>query len=392
MELYTSHGAIISTAMLLVSDSILGKLYTYTPDGIRSSKTVNGTKTEYLLNGTQILAQKTGSDVMWFFYDSTGTRIGVQQGNVTAYYMYNLQGDVVGLADAATGKIIAKYLYDAWGKCVSVENADGYTIGTANPFRYRGYYYDNDTGLYYLQSRYYDPAIGRFINADTYTTTDADGLLSTNMFAYCENNPVNMSDETGTVPSWLKKVGAAVAVVAGVAAVAAITVATAGAGTAAAVIAVGAAKGAAIGMASGAISGAAIGAASHIRSTGSWKGAGAAALNGMGDGALSGAVTGAVTGAAVNTIRVGQAAKAWDASSKGGPWKNMSDHYSRHVLKEGKKSMTRNVITYTNDAKALWVNSNGTGKLMSSGSLRLKGSGVGGFYSPSGLIRSFFYQ
>ena len=183
--------------MLLVSDSILGKLYTYTPDGIRSSKTVNGTKTEYLLNGTQILAQKTGSDVMWFFYDSTGTRIGVQQGNVTAYYMYNLQGDVVGLADAATGKIIAKYLYDAWGKCVSVENADGYTIGTANPFRYRGYYYDNDTGLYYLQSRYYDPAIGRFINADTYTTTDADGILSSNMFAYCENNPVNRSDPNG---------------------------------------------------------------------------------------------------------------------------------------------------------------------------------------------------
>ena len=197
MELYTSHGAIISTAMLLVSDSILGKLYTYTPDGIRSSKTVNGTKTEYLLNGTQILAQKTGSDVMWFFYDSTGTRIGVQQGNVTAYYMYNLQGDVVGLADAATGKIIAKYLYDAWGKCVSVENADGYTIGTANPFRYRGYYYDNDTGLYYLQSRYYDPEVGRFINADGFVTTDVLGLLSSNMFVYCENNPICKTDISG---------------------------------------------------------------------------------------------------------------------------------------------------------------------------------------------------
>lgn len=208
MELYTSHGAIISTAMLLVSDSILGKLYTYTPDGIRSSKTVNGTKTEYLLNGTQILAQKTGSDVMWFFYDSTGTRIGVQQGNVTAYYMYNLQGDVVGLADAAMGKIIAKYLYDAWGKCVSVENADGYTIGTANPFRYRGYYYDNDTGLYYLQSRYYDPAIGRFINADAFASTDTKDLLGTNMFAYCENNPVNMVDPNGCdpIPSWAKRI------------------------------------------------------------------------------------------------------------------------------------------------------------------------------------------
>ena len=194
--------------MLLVSDSILGKLYTYTPDGIRSSKTVNGTKTEYLLNGTQILAQKTGSDVMWFFYDSTGTRIGVQQGNVTAYYMYNLQGDVVGLADAATGKIIAKYLYDAWGKCVSVENADGYTIGTANPFRYCGYYYDNDTGLYYLQSRYYDPAIGRFINADAFASTDTKDLLGTNMFAYCENNPVNMVDPNGCdpIPSWAKRI------------------------------------------------------------------------------------------------------------------------------------------------------------------------------------------
>ena len=202
MELYTSHGAIISTAMLLVSDSILGKLYTYTPDGIRSSKTVNGTKTEYLLNGTQILAQKTGSDVMWFFYDSTGTRIGVQQGNVTAYYMYNLQGDVVGLADAATGKIIAKYLYDAWGKCVSVENADGYTIGTANPFRYCGYYYDNETGFYYLQTRYYDPTIARFINADSYLTTDITGFISSNMFAYCENNPVMYSDIGGSVRNY----------------------------------------------------------------------------------------------------------------------------------------------------------------------------------------------
>ena len=198
MELHTSHGAIISKAMLLVSDNILGKLYTYTPDGIRSSKTVNGTKTEYLLNGTQILAQKTGSDVMWFFYDSTGTRIGVQQGNVTAYYMYNLQGDVVGLADAATGKIIAKYLYDAWGKCVSVENADGYTIGTANPFRYRGYYYDNETGFYYLNSRYYNPEVGRFLNADAFASTDISDVLSTNMFAYCENNPVIFYDNGGT--------------------------------------------------------------------------------------------------------------------------------------------------------------------------------------------------
>ena len=132
-----------------------------------------------------------------YTYDSTGTRTGVQQGNVTAYYMYNLQGDVVGLADAATGKIIAKYLYDAWGKCVSVENADGYTIGTANPFRYRGYYYDNETGFYYLNSRYYNPEVGRFLNADAFASTDISGVLSTNMFAYCENSRVNCSDPMG---------------------------------------------------------------------------------------------------------------------------------------------------------------------------------------------------
>ena len=118
-------------------------------------------------------------------------------GNHFYYYLYNLQGDVIALADASTGKLVATYTYDAWGKCVNVRNADGYTIGTDNPFRYRGYYYDNDTGLYYLQSRYYDPAIGRFINADGFVTTDVLGLLSSNMFVYCENNPICKTDISG---------------------------------------------------------------------------------------------------------------------------------------------------------------------------------------------------
>ena len=103
------------------------------------------------------------------------------------------------------GNQIVQYNYDPWGKLLSIntwgelpgENEWYLSIAEANPLRYRGYYYDTDTGLYYLQSRYYDPAIGRFINADTYTTTDADGILSSNMFAYCENNPVNRSDPNG---------------------------------------------------------------------------------------------------------------------------------------------------------------------------------------------------
>ena len=152
---------------------------------------------------------------------------------------------------------------------------------------------DSDNSTLFLQSRYYNPEVGRFISSDVLLST-GQGVLGHNAYAYCLNNPVNMSDETGMWPSWAKKIVAAVAVVAVVATVAAITVATAGAGTAAAVIAVGAA----IGMASGAAMGAATGALSHRVSTGSWNGAGTAALNGMGNRALSGAVTGAITGAA----------------------------------------------------------------------------------------------
>ena len=371
--------------------------YTYDASGLRTSKTVNGVTTDYYwLNGV-LQAQKTGDEYIIFLYDEAGSAYGMILKNGAAeeyyYYVYNLQGDVIGIVDSA-GNTVVSYSYSAWGEVESVTGTQASTIGQKNPIRYRRYYYDGETGFYYVSSRYYDPEIGRWINADIPETLTADfeNFAQYNLFAYCFNNPINMSDETGTWPSWAKKVVAAVAVVAVVATVAAVTVATAGAGTAAAVIAVGAAKGAAIGMATGAAIGAGSGAVNHRISTGSWRGAGTAALNGMGDGALSGAITGAVTGAARRAIKVGQAARAWDASSKGGSWTNMSNHYSKHVLQEGKKSMTRNVITYTNDAKALWINNNGVGKLMSSGSLRLKGLGVGGFYSPSGLIRSFFYQ
>ena len=169
--------------------------FTYNSNGIRTSKTVNGVKTEYLLNGTQILAQKTGSNTLCFFYDQQGNRVGMADANNRFYYyLYNIQGDVIAIADASTGKLVATYKYDAWGNC-TVQNADGWTAGDANPFRYRGYYYDTETGLYYLNSRYYDPEVGRFINADNQLSTgDMTGM---NLFAYCGNNPVNRVDYTG---------------------------------------------------------------------------------------------------------------------------------------------------------------------------------------------------
>ena len=93
--------------------------YKYNADGIRTSKTVNGTTTEFFLNGSQILAQKTGDSVMRFFYDSTGKRVGFANGTMLFYYLYNLQGDVVAIVRAATGQIVAKYSYDAWATALS---------------------------------------------------------------------------------------------------------------------------------------------------------------------------------------------------------------------------------------------------------------------------------
>ena len=130
---------------------------------------------------------------MRFFYDSTGKRVGFANGTMLFYYLYNLQGDVIAIVRAATGQVVAKYTYDAWGNC-TVTNAAGYTVGEKNPFRYRGYYYDTETGLYYLNSRYYNPEFGRFISADGQLNNDA---LGNNLFAYCSNNPVNRTDSDG---------------------------------------------------------------------------------------------------------------------------------------------------------------------------------------------------
>ena len=124
----------------------------------------------------------------------------------------NLQGDVAAIyrSDYTEAKgyyptLVASYEYDAWGKVTSVKGSSGAIlsleaypnhIAHVNPIRYRGYYYDNETGFYYLQSRYYDPIISRFINADSYGST-GQGFIGTNMFAYCNNNPVNLTDPSG---------------------------------------------------------------------------------------------------------------------------------------------------------------------------------------------------
>ena len=127
-----------------------------------------------------------------FFYDNTGKPYAMQVDGTTYYYITNLQGDVMGLVDTS-GNSVASYTYDPYGKLLTATG----TLAEKNPLRYRGYYYDSETGFYYLQSRYYDPATRRFVNADAYAST-GQGILGINMFAYCLNGPLTYVDSQGT--------------------------------------------------------------------------------------------------------------------------------------------------------------------------------------------------
>ena len=168
--------------------------YTYDMAGVRSSKTVGSTKYDFTTLSGLVIRQTGGGKTIDFVYDENNQPLAMKYNNTLYYYVLNAQGDVVRIVNSSRS-VVASYTYDPWGKIISSSG----TLADINPLRYRGYYYDAETGFYYLQSRYYDPEIGRFINADSYASTDATGLLSTNMFAYCENDPVNKSDPTGEV-------------------------------------------------------------------------------------------------------------------------------------------------------------------------------------------------
>ncbi len=137
----------------------------YDDGGIRTEKVVNNVKTEFITDGMQILAQKTGDNTIIWQIDENGSVLGFLYNNTQYYYLKNAQGDIVAIADAAGIKVV-DYVYDSWGKLISISDTSGCNIGEINPLRYRGYYYDSETGLYYLNARYYDPETGRFLNAD----------------------------------------------------------------------------------------------------------------------------------------------------------------------------------------------------------------------------------
>ena len=168
--------------------------YGYDSDGKRISKIVDGTAYNYHYLGDQLVELTWGGNKLHFTYDSTGP-LSVNFNGTEYFYVKNAQGDVTGLVNASGTRVVT-YTYDAWGNPLATTGSLAATLGAQNPLRYRGYVYDTETGLYYLQSRYYNPGWGRFINADSQVSAGSD-LIGMNLFAYCENNPCNYADPTG---------------------------------------------------------------------------------------------------------------------------------------------------------------------------------------------------
>ena len=229
--------------------------FKYNANGIRISKSVNGITTKYYLNGNKIISQTDATNTLFFYYGTDGIT-GFNHNGTDYLYKKNIQGDIIGIYNPEN-KLICKYIYDAWGnhvcrilsnngEYVDITDTSNYninsnyiTIANLNPFRYRSYYFDTETDLYYLNSRYYDPQTGRFINADSIENLDTENLNGFNLYMYCANNPILFIDDNGEgwksfwnkIGNWVKRnlkelIIGTVFILAG----ALITAATAGAG------------------------------------------------------------------------------------------------------------------------------------------------------------------
>ena len=208
-------------------DGWLEMTYKYNADGVRTHKTAydldvdDYTEHEYILNGTQIVAEIIDNyTTLIYLYDENGAPIGMKYRTAayaagvfdTFFFEKNLQGDVIAVYDSNGTKLIS-YTYDAWGNFRTTYVTTGTTaLGKAirNPFKYRGYYYDNDTGWYYLQTRYYNPVWGRFINADSIMSGADESLKGNNLYVYCFNNPISYDDSFGNWPKLIEEVIATV--------------------------------------------------------------------------------------------------------------------------------------------------------------------------------------
>ncbi len=167
-----------------------GNTYTYNANGIRTSKVVDGLEHTYTLEGNKIVQENWGNNTLRPLYDAEDAVCGIVFDGVPYYFKKNFQGDIIEIVNS-DGKTVVRYSYDAWGLCEILEDTSKCSVSSINPYRYRSYYIDTETGLYYLQSRYYNPIVGRFLNSD-----DAN-MAGDNLFAYCSNSPVANKDSVG---------------------------------------------------------------------------------------------------------------------------------------------------------------------------------------------------
>ena len=179
--------------------------YGYNHNGQRCCKTVGSVRTDFTYVGSLLARQKSDNLDMRFTYNTLGIPVALWYNGSEYYYVRNLQNDIIGLIDS-TGEWVVEYSYDAWGKILNISGSLAATVGQNNPLRYRGYYYDNETGLYYVSSRYYHPELGRFISIDSMDVLVATlmALTDKNLYAYCDNNPVMRKDVNGEL--WIAAV------------------------------------------------------------------------------------------------------------------------------------------------------------------------------------------
>ena len=206
-----ANGDMGATRIATVKLDILDWEMEYNTSGIRTKRVSEEKTYNYIYAGDKLMRMTVGNDTLDFSYDTNGVPLTCVYNGTVYYYITNLQGDVIRL-DRADGGGAATYAYDAWGNILRMSG----TLAELNPLRYRGYVYDQETGLYYVSSRYYDPVIGRFVSPDNVNLLGANGdFASMNLFAYCGNNPVARKDESGYL--WTNiLIGAGIGAIAGV--------------------------------------------------------------------------------------------------------------------------------------------------------------------------------
>ncbi len=178
------------------SDVVINEYtYKYNDKGIRTSKTVDGITTTYYLDGSHVLSESNGTTTIYYSYDVDGTLLTMTYNGTEYIYVYNTLGDVSHLLDL-NGNIVLEYKYDSYGNIVNWEDIKTNTLANINPYTFRGYIWDKETNLYYLNSRYYNPETGRFLNGDGMIQSSSS-VLGNNLFTYTENNPVMNVDPTG---------------------------------------------------------------------------------------------------------------------------------------------------------------------------------------------------